>query len=319
MLELKPKMFKEAEKSSASENIIVNILIFIAVFVVVMLLESVIPAIMTMPEIMSRITEEGLLGINADTQRITEISTEVSMKQKYLIPTLFCTVFAIAGSLVYCRFIEARHLSSMGLRRRKAVTHYFQGFIVGIVMMSALVGISWLFGAVDITVCKNVNYGAIGLFFLGFLIQGASEEFMFRGYFMNTLGSRFHWLIAVSVSAAAFSLAHIANPGYGLLVFFNLALFGAFAGLYMICFDDIWGACAIHFIWNFTQGCVFGISVSGTGETESILRTAASGSSALLTGGEFGIEGSIFTTIVLLAAITLVMMKIIKNNKKISE
>ncbi|MCM1528681.1 MAG: CPBP family intramembrane metalloprotease [Alistipes sp.] len=319
MLELKPKMFKEAEKSSASENIIVNILIFIAVFVVVMLLESVIPAIMTMPEIMSRISEEGLLGVNADTQRITEISTEVSMKQKYLIPTLFCTAFAIAGSLIYCRFIEARHLSSMGLRKRKAAAHYFQGFIVGIIMMSALVGISWLCGAVDITVCKNVNYGAIGLFFLGFLIQGASEEFMFHGYFMNTLGSRFHWVIAVGVSAAAFSLAHIANPGYNLLVFFNLALFGAFAGLYMICFDDIWGVCAIHFIWNFTQGCVFGISVSGTGETESVLRTTASSGSALLTGGDFGIEGSIFTTIVLLAAIALVMMKIIKSNKKISE
>mgnify|MGYP000013537531 CR=1 FL=1 len=319
MLKLKPKMFREAEKSSASENIVVNILIFIAVFVVVMLLESVIPAIMTMPEIMDRITEEGLLGTNADRQRIAEISAEVSMKQKYLIPTLFCTVFAIAGSMIYCRFIEARHLGSMGLRKRKAAVHYFQGIVVGIVMMSALVGISRLFGVVEITVCKNVNYGAIGLFFLGFMIQGASEEFMFRGYCMNTLGSRFHWLIAVSVSAAAFSLAHIANPGYNLLVFFNLALFGAFAGLYMICFDDIWGACAIHFIWNFTQGCVFGISVSGTGETESILRTTASSSSVLLTGGDFGIEGSIFTTVILAAAIAVVLRCLLKNNKQISE
>ena len=318
MLELKPKMFKEAEKSTASENIIINILIFLAVFVVVMLLESVIPAILSMPEIMDRITEEGLIGANVDTQRITEISAEVSLKQKYLIPTLFCTVFAIAGSIIYCRFIEARHLSSMGLRRRKAAAHYFLGFAVGIVMMSALVGISWLFGAVEIMVCKNVNYGAIGLFFLGFLIQGASEEFMFRGYFMNTLGSRFHWLTAVGISAAAFSLAHIANPGYNLLVFFNLTLFGAFAGLYMICFDDIWGVCAIHFVWNFTQGCVYGISVSGTGETESLLRTTSSGSSALLTGGDFGIEGSIFTTLVLLAAIAAVMMKILKDKKKMS-
>lgn len=318
MLELKPKMFREAEKSAASENIIINILIFLAVFIIVMLLESAIPAILSMPEIMDRITDEGLIGANADKQRIAEISAEVSMKQKYLIPTLFCTAFAIFGSMVYCRFIEARHLSSMGLRKRKAVPHYMQGLAVGIVMMSALVGISWLCGVVDITVCKNVNYGAIGLFFLGFLIQGASEEFMFRGYFMNTLGSRFHWLIAVGVSSAAFSLAHVANPGYNLLVFFNLALFGAFAGLYMICFDDIWGVCAIHFVWNFTQGCLFGISVSGTGQTESILRTTASSSSDLLTGGDFGIEGSIITTIVLLVSISAVALRIIKS-KQISE
>ncbi len=319
MLQLKPKMFREAEKSSASENIIVNILIFIAVFAVVMLLESVIPAIMAMPEIMDRIMDEGLVGANADTERITRISAEVSLKQKYLIPSLFCTVFAIAGSMIYCRFIEARHLSSMGLRKRKAVTHYLQGFAVGIVMMSAITGISWLCGAVDITVCKNVNYGVIGLFFLGFLIQGASEEFMFRGYFMNTLGSRFHWLIAVGISSAAFSLAHLANPGFNILVFFNLSLFGAFAGLYMICFDDIWGVCAIHFIWNFTQGCLYGISVSGTGETESILRTTASSSSLLLTGGDFGIEGSIITTLVLIVSISVVVWRIVKTNKQISE
>lgn len=318
MLELKPKMFREAEKSTASENIIINILIFLAVFIVVMLLESAIPAILTMPEIMGRIMDEELIGANTDVQQITQISAEVSMKQKYLIPTLFCTAFAIAGSMIYCRFIEARHLSSMGLRKRKAVSHYLQGFVIGIVMMSALVVISLLFGVVDITVCKNVNYGAVALFFLGFLIQGASEEFMFRGYFMNTLGSRFHWLIAVGVSSAAFSLAHISNPGYNLLVFFNLTLFGAFAGLYMICFDDIWGVCAIHSLWNFTQGCLYGISVSGTGETESILRTTASSSSALLTGGDFGIEGSIITTAVLIVSISVLMLRIIKS-KQISE
>lgn len=318
MLELKPKMFREAEKSTASENIIINILIFLAVFIVVMLLESAIPAILTMPEIMGRIMDEELIGANTDVQQITQISAEVSMKQKYLIPTLFCTAFAIAGSMIYCRFIEARHLSSMGLRKRKAVSHYLQGFVIGIVMMSALVVISLLFGVVDITVCKNVNYGAVALFFLGFLIQGASEEFMFRGYFMNTLGSRFHWLIAVGVSSAAFSLAHITNPGYNLLVFFNLTLFGAFAGLYMICFDDIWGVCAIHSLWNFTQGCLYGISVSGTGETESILRTTASSSSALLTGGDFGIEGSIITTAVLIVSISVLMLRVIKS-KQISE
>lgn len=306
MLKLNCKMFEESKKSTASEKLFINVIVFIFIFAVILIAESIIPTIISNAELQQRIYNEGITG---DFKKMMELSTEVTMQAKYLIPSLFCTAFGTLISIIYCRFIEARHLSSMGMRKEKAGPHYFQGLLIGFAMMTAIVLISTVAGVQKISACSNINWGLIVLFLIGFLIQGMSEEFIFRGYFMNTLGGRHNPYIAVGVSAAAFSLAHLLNPGFTLFVFFNLSLFGIFAGLYMIAFDDIWGACAIHSIWNFSQGSLYGISVSGTGETESLLRTTASSSSTLLTGGDFGIEGSIITTFVLLAGITAVVFK----------
>lgn len=64
------------------------------------------------------------------------------------------------------------------------------------------------------------------------------------------------------------------------------------------------------------QGNFYGISVSGTGNTESVFRTTSQTSYSWLNGGDFGIEGSIFTTIVLLSGIVLILIKIRKNQNK---
>lgn len=309
MFKLKCRMFEESKKSTASENIIITLLIFFFMFVLIQLAESIIPSIMSYDELQLRIAAEG----TADIKRSMEIATEIMMQEKYLIPTLFCTFFGTLISIIYCRFIEARYITSMGMRKKKAGIHYLQGLLIGFVLISSLTLLSALFGITEINLCKSSNLSIIALMLGGFLVQGMSEEFIFRGYLMNTLGGRHNPWTAVIVSSAAFSLAHILNPGFSFLVFINLTLFGVFAGLYMIAFDDIWGACAIHSIWNFTQGSIYGISVSGTGENESIFRTTAVSSSVLLTGGDFGIEGSIITTIILAAACIPVLMKIKKQ------
>lgn len=316
MVKLKCKMFEESKKSTSSENIFINLIVFVFIFAICLAAESVVPTIMASPEISRRAMEEGVVG---DFKKMMEISTEVSMQSKYLLCSLFCTILGTLTAVIYCRFVEARHLSSMGVRKKKAGIHYVQGLAVGLLMMTAAVLISAAFGINSIKLCGNINFGIIVLFAAGFFIQGMSEEFIFRGYLMNTLASRHNPWIAVLISSAAFSLAHLVNPGFNLLVFFNLSLFGVFAGLYMIAFDDIWGVCAIHSIWNFSQGNLFGISVSGTGETESVLSVTAVSSSKLLTGGDFGIEGSIVTTAVLLTGIIIVLVKIKKQGCATSE
>ncbi len=312
MLNLKPKMFEESKKSTASENLIANIIAFAVVMLIITLAESIIPAMMSNSELQQRFLEEGLLE-NSDFNKMMRISTEVNMKPKYFIATLLCTGFGTLISMIYCRFIEARYLTSMGMRKKKAGIHYLQGLVTGIALMTAIVLLSVVFRINNIALCANINFGLIGLYCIGFLIQGMSEEFIFRGYFMNTLGANHSPVIAVSVSATAFSLMHILNPGYNFLVFINLTLFGVFASVYMIYFDDIWGVCAIHSIWNFTQGNFYGISVSGTGNSESVFRTTAVSNSVILTGGDFGAEGSIITTFVLAIAIALVLYKLSKQ------
>lgn len=315
MIKLNCGMFEESKKSTASKNILITTIIFFFMLLIIQLAESIIPTIMSYPELQKAIMSEE----NVDIYRAMEISTEIMMKPKYLIPTLICTIFGTLISMIYCRFVEARHLTSMGIRKKKAGIHYLQGLLVGFAMISLAALTSTLFGATEMSLCKSPNMAIIAIMAVGFLIQGMSEEFIFRGYLMNSIGGKNNPWLAVIVSSAAFSLAHILNPGFNLFVFFNLTLFGVFAGLYMIAFDDIWGASAIHSIWNFTQGCFYGISVSGTGDTESIFRTVQVSQNSFLTGGNFGVEGSIFTTVTLIIACIPVIIKIKKNNENTTD
>lgn len=298
----RPKMFDEASKTHTSKKLFAILLAFIVVFGVIFILESIIPSIITTKPMLEEMRKQGYLD---NTQNFTlkesmKIATKVSAVPKVMIPSLLSTVFGTIAAIFYCRCVEMRPVRSMGARKKGLVPHYLTGIIIGIAMMSAITLLSVAFGANSIAVCSNVDYGILALFLLGFFVQGMSEEFIFRGYLMNSIGGGgHHTALAVGISAVVFAVAHAANPGFGPVPFINLTLFGIFAAIYMILFDNIWGVCAIHSIWNFTQGNFYGISVSGSGDTESVFRTTQVSDKAFLTGGEFGIEGSIFTTLVL--------------------
>jgi len=308
MLKVRSGMFEESSKSHASPKLISMIVAFIIVFLVMYLFEGIVPSILTVKPMMEEFANMGLKeGETISLSESMRVANKVSAPPAIMIPTLISTVFGTIISMVYCRFGEMRSLGSMGVRKRKLVPHYLIGLGIGTVLMTAIVLLSALFGAQKISFCSGVNFGLIGLYWIGWFFQGMSEEFVFRGYLMNTVGGKHNFIIALTVSSLAFALAHAANPGFGPFVLVNLALFAVFAGLYMILTDDIWGGCAIHSIWNCTQGNLYGISVSGTNEMESVMKTVADSDSKLLTGGDFGIEGSIFTTIVLLAASAIVL------------
>lgn len=321
MLTLKAKMFEESKKSRAPSNIILQLLIFGAVFFVIALAEGLPSTIIASPKITAELIAEDYQSLPLDEQieLSTEITTKVMSDWTVSVPSLYFTVFGTILAFVYCRFIEQRSAGSMGIRRSKAVKHYLTGMAVGALLMSVITVLGLLAGAMKISIVNNFSIGIILLSFGGWLVQGMSEEFICRGYLMNSVGGKHSPVLALTISSLIFACLHLANDGINLLAFFNLALFGAFAGLYMICFDDIWGACAIHSVWNFTQGNIYGISVSGTGNSESFLRTSAASSNIYLTGGTFGIEGSIFTTIVLLAGSAVILFMINKKNKSSCE
>lgn len=316
MLKLRPKMFAEAEKTHATSNLVLQILIFIAFFFISQLATGTIASFFAMPSMMKEmLNSEAFTSGQQITfdQSYAAAMSAMENNPTVMIASLFATVIGTLLSILYCRSIEHRSYGSMGFRKHKAFHHYLIGLIVGIVMMGAITGISVLTGISDMKMASDIQIGIIILYFFGFLIQGMSEEVIFRGYFMSTLGGKHSAAIAIIVSSLGFAAAHLANPGITVLAFINLTLFGVFAALYIICFDDIWGACAIHSIWNFTQGNVFGISVSGTGEAASVFHTTAVSDKAWLSGGEFGIEGSVLTTIVLVAASVIVLLRIRKN------
>jgi membrane protease YdiL (CAAX protease family) len=125
------------------------------------------------------------------------------------------------------------------------------------------------------------------------LIPGFTEELFFRGilfrYVEKTAGS---W-IALALTSAAFGAVHLGNPG---ATWFSSVCIAIEAGIllgavYMLT-RRLWAAMGLHAAWNFTQGWIFGLPVSGGHGGTGLLNGRLSGPD-LLTGGAFGLEASL--------------------------
>lgn len=147
---------------------------------------------------------------------------------------------------------------------------------------------------------------AIGFAILIFplwLLQGGTEELVMRGWLLPIMAARSNRIIAIAVSSSLFAIMHFSNRGFSWPAFINLLLFGLLMGFYLLKTDNIWGVAGIHAAWNFAQGNIFGLAVSGQGTGTSLTTFLSQPVPDWLAGGQFGIESSVVTSLVLLAGI----------------
>ncbi len=130
-----------------------------------------------------------------------------------------------------------------------------------------------------------------------------SEELIFRGYVLRNLMKSFNKWVALLISAVLFSIVHYSNVGIPFIGHFNTLLGGLVLGISFIVTRSLWMPIFFHLSWNFIQGPVLGFKVSGV-TFDSILSIESTGP-ALLTGGEYGFEGSIICTVVLSLALAV--------------
>ena len=301
-------MLAEAKKARFKPNFFIQILIFIAVMIAV---EIVIGILIGLPTAVWMISQPEFMNaiMNGDTAALMSFS--LNTPDWVMIIQLFATVIETLAAIIYCRFIEKRSLNSMGFICRGWFKNYLAGYAIGAVMILASCAIAVISGTMTLTFSASVSVLYIVLFFAGYLVQGMAEETIVRGYFMvsltNSLHNRYAAAIAVGISSAAFSLLHLFNPGMTLLSVINLILSGIFFAVYILRFDNIWGACAAHSAWNFFQGNIIGSKVSGLTMSSSILNASVSDSGTLINGGSFGLEGGLAVTIVEVTAILLII------------
>jgi len=250
-----------------------------------------------------------ILAMNNDIDFMSILETDTM-----LLISLFLTSLGIIISLLYVRFLEKRSLSTTGIVKKGFLKQFAIGYLLGILMIGLPTLATIAFNG-NVYVNANANYGIIAVYFLGFLIQGASEEIMIRGYLLTTLAKTTNKFWAVAISSLVFALLHILNPSMGIIPFSNLFLFGVFAAFFFLRTKDIWAICAIHSAWNFFQGNVFGIQVSGQVLNNSVLNIK-SATPEILLGGDFGLEGGLFVTILLVIATLITVFY--GNNKLVT-
>lgn len=232
--------------------------------------------------------------------------------------SLFTTIATVAGVLVYCLAIERRNLTSLGLIRRGAIPEYAIGLAAGLGLFGLPVLLCSVTGALTLSPAETMpSLGLMLLFFVGFLIQGMSEELLCRSYLMISLSRKWPlWACAVS-NALLFSLLHISNPGVTAVALMNIFLFGLFASLLTLRRGSIWMVGAVHSMWNFAQGNLFGIPVSGlAGSPSPLVAEMGEGSwQTLVNGGSFGLEGGLAVTAVLAVACAVVWVAPTKKSE----
>lgn len=121
------------------------------------------------------------------------------------------------------------------------------------------------------------------------------EELVFRGLMLQAIQKLGGSWIALAVTSLTFGAFHLGNPGATLWSAFAITLeAGVLLGAAFLWRRNLWFAMGLYFAWNALEA-LLGIPVSGF-PADGLFTVEVSGQ-ALLTGGDFGLEGSIVTVI----------------------
>ncbi|MBQ1482435.1 MAG: CPBP family intramembrane metalloprotease [Erysipelotrichaceae bacterium] len=141
-------------------------------------------------------------------------------------------------------------------------------------------------------------------------VQSSSEELIDRCYLYQVIrkGYRSKWL-AILWNSLVFSLLHSLNPGVTVLSLVNIFFSGLMFSLFVYYFDSLWCAFGIHTGWNFTQSILLGLPNSGLVVPYSVFQLdTAAASNSFVYDIAFGIEGTIFSTILLAVACLIIYL-----------
>lgn len=205
---------------------------------------------------------------------------------------------------VIVRLTERRWPEELALR--PALAELAIGLAVGVAMLSAVIAGLYALGVYEISGPRPASaWGAVSMA----LQSGILEELMFRAVVMRLLMRAFGVWPALVLQAALFGVLHLANPNATPMAAAAIAVEAGLmlAGFYLLT-GRLWVSIGVHAAWNFTQGWIWGASVSGIPVVESwLVSNPRPGAPEILSGGAFGPEASLPAMVVgtLVAVVTL--------------
>ncbi len=139
-------------------------------------------------------------------------------------------------------------------------------------------------------------------------MAAASEELVFRGYPLQALAEGSRRWIAGALFCIVFTLAHGGNPDVTTIGIFNIFLAAVVLTVVYFQTRRLWLPIAFHLSWNLCQSWLWGFDVSGIKITDQLFVMTPTGAE-VLTGGEFGLEGSVLSTVVFVALIAWMLLR----------
>lgn len=230
-----------------------------------------------------------------------------------LLGMLFATILVSISVYIFAKKYQKRNKESLGLTNANKFKNYLKGLLIGLGMIGGVILILKILGLIEIkSNIANISPIIYIFIIIGWICQGFEEELVTRSILMNFLAAKYSPLVGIISNALIFSLLHLANNSFGFLAAINIFIVGILFSLLFYVSDDIMLSAAAHSFWNFAQGNIFGISVSGIANSKNTIFISKLLGNPSLTGGAFGIEGGLATTIVL----TIVTIYLIKKAKE---
>jgi membrane protease YdiL (CAAX protease family) len=232
---------------------------------------------------------------------VAELS--VSRLARPLGPIAAASLSALAACLLgwaayaaYVRLVERRPLLEFG--RRGALKELAAGLLIGAALFGTTIAVLAALGLYRIQGTRELSVLIVPLAMS--IGAGVIEEIMFRGVIFRIAESSLGTWFALLISAALFGLVHLGNPRATVLgavsIIFEAGIM--LAGAYLLT-RRLWLPIGIHIGWNFTQGGVFSVPVSGFTSTGFFDGTLSG--PEWLSGGEFGAEASIVAVVACVA------------------
>lgn len=210
------------------------------------------------------------------------------------------------------RFIDREPFINLGFHTKGRIPDVVIGTLLGLGIMACAFVVLQSFGFITVEEVDFIGSDFLLLVLL-FVFVAFAEEMLLRGYVLKNLMLSMNKYVALLVSALVFSVMHALNPNFSWVTLLSLFLAGIGLGATYIYTKNLWFPIAYHFSWNFFQSLV-GFNVSGL-DIYSVIVTENSGPD-LLTGGAFGLEGSILGIIAEVLVVAGIILHFELRNRK---
>jgi membrane protease YdiL (CAAX protease family) len=183
------------------------------------------------------------------------------------------------------------------------------GLVFGFLLFTLVVGVAAIADVYNI-VGEGGTGALVSALIATAILPGFMEEMLFRGILFRWLEEFGGSWFALALTSAVFGAGHIFNPNATALSAFAIALeAGVLLGAAYMLTRNLWMPMGLHAAWNFTQGEIFDVPVSGL-DSHGLVEAQLSGPQ-ILSGGAFGLEASLIAMIIATAAgVALVVLAV---------
>lgn len=199
---------------------------------------------------------------------------------------------------------------SLGLNRRQLFYDGLCGILLGGISLVTVYTVVFFIGGHKIVGYQFESKALITWFILCF-IGAFGEELFVRGYLYGYLKHNLGVLVSISVSSVIFAILHLARSGFDIIAFFTLFLAGILFAFMREKTGQIWLPFGFHFAWNYISGTL------GIWRDKSILFETEISQNALVSGGLYGVEGSVISVLFFLTIIVFICVKNLQTYDRI--